>query len=267
MCRKLAIAAFAAGFLCSVSGAQFSSRIAPATSATLTMDDLLNAAKHYFRDTAELPMVQMTTFSVIDSSARRRKRKTMETRYLFQGYNGHRNSTQVNVRGHESTWAILRGSRLLWISVNSAVWTTVPGATLYAKPDTYKFEATANSEGVTTATVTPVRTCSSFSMNERNSRWYFPDDLCGPSEFEVSKDLVFQKFSYDASGLPAPVKLDPFGRCTLRRYHADVSFQSVNLPGDKEPFLVPKEVIATLETDKGTIVISSHYEPKPAQAK
>jgi hypothetical protein len=230
------------------------------------MDDLLNAAKHYFRDTAELPMVQRTTFTVNDPAGRRRKQEIQTTSYLFQGYSRHGNSTQVNLKGNLSTWAIFRGSRMLWISANSAVWTTVPGANLYANPDTYKFREGVNGEDLATVTLTPVRACS-FSMNQRNSRWYFPDDLCGPSVFQLSKDLAFQKFSYDARGLPASVKLYPFGRCTLRRYHTDISFQSVNLPGEKEPFLVPKLVTASVETDKGTIVISSTYQPKPAQGK
>jgi len=266
MCRKLAIAAVIL-FLTNVSGAQFSSRIAPAApSAALTMDDLLTAAKHYFRDTAELPMVQRTTFWVTDSSGRRRKPKIQTTTYLFQGYSRQANGPLVNISGHVSMWAMFRGSKMMLISANSAMWTSMPGMSLYAKPETYKFRVTANGGGLNTARLAPVRACS-FSMNERNSRWYFPDDLCGPSEFQVSKNLVFQKFSYEAPGLPAPVKLVPFGRCTLRRYHVDVSFQSVNLPGDKEPFLVPKQVTATLETDKGSIVISSDYTPKQISAK
>ena len=267
MCRKLALAGCIL-FLSSFSSAQFSPRektpLAP--SGALTMDDLLTAAKHYFRDTAELPMVQTTTFSVTDSSGRRSKPKVQTTFYLFQGYSRQANGPQVNIRGHVSMWAMLHGSKMIWVSANNALWTSIPGLALYAKPDTYKFQVRAIGEDLATATYTPIRGCS-FSMNERNSRWYFPDDLCGPSEFQLTKDLAFQEFSYEASGLPAPVKMDPFGRCTLRRYHADVSFQSVDLPGEKDPFLVPKEVTATLETDKGTIVISSSFEPRPAQTK
>jgi hypothetical protein len=42
-----------------------------------------------------------------------------------------------------------------------------------------------------------------------------------------------------------------------------LSSRKTTLPEDKEPFLVPKRVTATLETDKGTIVITSIYEAKP----
>lgn len=268
MRAKIAFAGILALFATCNLNAQFGVR--PDAHATagpvVTMDDLQTAAHRYFRDTAELPMVQTTTFSVTDLSGRKRKLKAVKGSYLFQGYNQHRHSTQVNLAMHESMWAELRGSKLLWISGNSAVWTTVPGASLYANRDTYKFQVTANPESLTTATLTPVRPCP-FSMNDRNSRYYFPDDLCGPSQFELSKDLVFQKFSYNAPGLPAPVKLDPFGHCTLRTYHTDITFQSVNLPGESDPFLVPKQATTTLETDKGTIVISSTYKPKQAAGK
>jgi hypothetical protein len=44
--------------------------------------------------------------------------------------------------------------------------------------------------------------------------------------------------------------------------HAEVEFQQVTLPGDQAPFLIPKQVTATIETDKEKIVITSVYEPK-----
>jgi hypothetical protein len=248
--------------------AQFSVRSgAPAApSGTLTMDDLLTAAKHYFRDTAEFPMVQTTTLSVTDASGRRSKPKVQTTSYLFQGYSRQANGPQVNITGHVSMWARLHGSKMMWVAANSAFWTSIPGIALYATPNTYTLQVRAISEHRIAATLIPVRSCS-FSMNERNSRWYFPDDLCGRSQFQLGDKLAFQRFSYEVPGLPASVRLDPFGRCTLRRYHTDMSFQSVNLPGEDEPFLVPKQVTATLETDKGTIVISSSYRPKPALTK
>jgi hypothetical protein len=95
-----------------------------------------------------------------------------------------------------------------------------------------------------------------------NKEMYLPDDLCGASAFQLHDDLIFRKFAFDVLGLPAPVKLDPFGQCNLQRYHAEVEFQQVTLPGGQVPFLIPKQVTATMETDKGKIVITSVYEPK-----
>lgn len=152
------------------------------------------------------------------------------------------------------------------VSLNSAAWIIVPGARLYTETDDYAFEASGNSgsDGLIRAKLTPVKPCSPFTIT---NDWYFPDDICGQTEFELNKDLSFKKVIFEVPGLPAAVKLDPFGRCTLRRYHTRLEFQSVSLPGDKDPFLVPREVTATIETDKGTIVIASVYEPKKAESK
>lgn len=247
--------------------AQFSVRSgAPAApSGTLTMDDLLTAAKHYFRDTAELPMVQTTTFSVIDSPGRKRKPQSTSTDYLFHGYSRKNATVNSHLTGH-SMWAGLGGFKMLKRSANSAFWTMVPGVRLYVEKGDYILKThIPESGGPILAELTPSRPCAPFTMTK--PEYYLPNWPCGPSEFQLTKDLAFQEFSYEASGLPAPIKINPFGRCTLRRYHTDVSFQSVNLPGEDEPFLVPKEVTAALETDKGTIVISSYYQPKPAQKK
>jgi hypothetical protein len=74
--------------------------------------------------------------------------------------------------------------------------------------------------------------------------------------------LAPQKYTFDLSGLPAPLIIDAFGPCILQRYHAEVEFQKVEVPGEKEPFLVPKLVTAAIETNKGKILIASAYEPK-----
>jgi hypothetical protein len=144
----------------------------------------------------------------------------------------------------------------------------VPGLRLYAERNYYELHVPASQQAdePITAELTPLKPCAGFTM-KKLAQSYIPDQPCGSSEFQLGNGMAFQRFSFEALGLPTPVKMDPFGRCTLRRYHADVSFQSVNLPGDTEPFLVPKQVTATLETDKGTILISSDYQPKSAQAK
>jgi hypothetical protein len=101
-------------------------------------------------------------------------------------------------------------------------------------------------------------------MNKR-ADYYLPDgEFCMSTEIELDRDLRFQKFSYELLGLPATVKIHPFGECTLTRYYAEVQFQVFTMPGEKEPFLLPKRVATTLETNKGRVVISSAYEPKPS---
>jgi hypothetical protein len=54
--------------------------------------------------------------------------------------------------------------------------------------------------------------------------------------------------------------MDVFGAATILRYHVDADFQKVLLPGDPKPFLVPKLVTVTVDTDKGKIVMNSEYK-------
>lgn len=161
-------------------------------------------------------------------------------------------------------WGALHGFRLSKLSANSAIWTMIPGLWLYSDPGTYNLTFVPATDGseLVQAKMAPVNPCPVLSMSHRNSQWYFPDDPCGESEFQLDKDLRFKQFAFQALGLPAQVDLAPFGLCNLQRYHAELEFQEVTLPQDKAPFLVPKRVTATLETDKGTVVISSIYGPK-----
>lgn len=233
--------------------------------ANLTLADLVTAAKKYFRDTAEFPMIQSTRFSVVASSGRNSKPKSISRDYLFHGYSREHNTANARITGgSESMWEALRGSKLAKASANSAIWTMIPGVWLYSDPAAYTltFEPAGGNSELLVARMAPVHACPVLSMSHQKSQWYFPDNACGESEFQLDNDLRFKQFAFQASGLPAQVDLAPFGRCNLKSYHAELVFQEVTLPQDKAPFLVPKQVTATLETDKGTIVISSIYGPK-----
>ncbi|PYP91019.1 MAG: hypothetical protein DMG65_09110 [Candidatus Angelobacter sp. Gp1-AA117] len=182
-----------------------------APEAALTLDQLVGAARRYFRDTAEF----------------------------------------------------LRGAKMFKISAGNAFWTMLPGIVLSADPSGYVFAAqpTDPAASLLNAQLTSSKPCPALTMTGK-VLFYLPDEVCGTSSFAVHNDLSFHKFAFDVAGLPAPVKISPFGRCMLQRYRVEIEFQSVTLPGDKEPFLVPKQSSAHLETDKGAIVITSVFEPK-----
>jgi hypothetical protein len=232
---------------------------------TLTLDQLTTAAKHYFRDTAEFPLLQKTTFAVVDASGRARKVQNVSAEYVFRGYNRGTKTAGARIHGEVSMWAGMTGAKTFKASTNSAVWTIVAGEELFADPGEFIFQAgeTGKPNGILTASLKPAQPCPAVTMND-HAAWYVPDHRCGSGEFLLNSDLSFQKFTMDVAGLPASVELDPFGQCTLQRYHAEVEFQSVAVQGQKEPFLVPKLVTATIETNKGKIIITSVYEPSLA---
>ena len=235
----------------------------PAPQATLTFEQLLGAAKRYFRDTAEFPLVQKTTFSVTAPDGRVRNNQSQLTQYTFQGYKPRQKRAGANIHGDVSFWQAMRGAKMVKISASSAVWTMYPGLVLYADPGEYIFapKSTDYAADRLGAELTSTKPCPAFTMTGK-VLLYLPDEVCGTNYFEVHNDLSFHKFAFAAAGLPAPVKISPFGQCTLKRYQIEIEFQSVTLPGDKDPFLVPRQSSAHLETDKGTIVITSVYEPK-----
>lgn len=236
----------------------------------LTLADLVTSAKKYFRDTAEFPMIQTTTFSVAASSGRSSKPKTISRNYLFRGYSRQQGTANLTITGgSESMWKALRGSKLAKASANSAIWTMVPGLLLYADASSFILTLVPSASGseLFQAKMVPINACSVLSMGHQNSQWYFPDNACGESEFQLDNDLRFKQFAFQASGLPAQVDLAPFGRCNLKSYHAELEFQEVTFPQDKAPFLVPKQITATLETDKGAVVISSIYRPKQKESR
>ena len=227
----------------------------------LTREQLVKSAKVYFRDSTELPMTQRMSFSVLNSAGRVRQVKKQSLDYVFNGYNpGNKTATG---RGHAnvSFWSAIRGSKTVKAAVNNMLWTMIPGVRLYSDPSDYAFEAQDLRDGLITAKLIPVKLCPPFSM-EKSPEMYFPDDVCGPSEFQLHEDLSFHKFEFDAAGLPVSIRTGPFGKSKLQRYHVEVEFQKIMLMGDKEPFLVPKQVTATLETAKGKLVISSQFEAK-----
>jgi hypothetical protein len=233
----------------------------------LTLEQLTTAAQHYFRDSAEFPLLQKTTFSVVEANGHARKVQSVSAEYIFRGYNKGTKKAGARIHGDVSAWQGMTGAKTFKASTSSVIWAMDAGQKLFADPGMLLFEAgeTSGAAGAQTAKMTPAKPCPTVTMKDHGA-WYVPDQRCGPSEFQVGGDLSFQKYTFDLSGLPVPVDIDAFGPCILQRYHAEVEFQSVEVPGEKEPFLVPKQVTATLETNKGKIVIASVYEPK-ARAK
>lgn len=238
---------------------------AQAPAALLTADQLTAAAKRYFRDTAELLLVQKMEFSVFDLSGHIRKTDKLTLDYLFEGYNPRSETGRVNLRGNVSFWSIMRGNKMFRISANSAIWTMHAGIVVRElNGSTFEAATLPGPDGWMLAKLIPKGPCHSVVMN-KNAEYYLLDgEFCSSAELQLDRELHFQKGSYEVMGLPAAVKMRPFGECTLTRYHAEIEFQIATIPGDKEPFLIPKQVTTTLETTMGNIVISSVYELKPS---
>ena len=185
--------------------------------------------------------------------------------YLFKGYSPRSESANGTLSGvNVSFWSVMRGNRLVKASYNGAGWIMVPGLvarSLSSVP--LGITSTKDEDGSVLVRLGDKAACQPFTMNDRwNAERYIPDGACGSdAEFRLDRYLHFQNFAYEATGLPIPARIYPFGDCTLQRYHTEIEFQTTTIPGDTEPFLLPKRVTTTLETNKGNLVINSMYEP------
>lgn len=232
-------------------------------SRPLRPDQLISAAKLYFRDTAEFPMLEKMELSVFDPSGKLRKRQTISVDYVFRGYNPRSTTATANVHGNISFWAALGGAKTFKASLNGAAMTLTAGSVVSLDLSKYTFEAEDRvvQEGIIVAKLVPKEDCPPFAMTNVPEA-YVPAQTCGTTQYQLNSSLHFQKFTYEASGLPVRMRIRPFGESTLQRYRSEVDFQTVVLHGETQPFLVPRQVITELQTSKGRIRIASTYEPK-----
>ena len=220
----------------------------------LTFEQLAKASKTYFRDSAEFPMRMTLEFTAIDSNGKTRKHKTGKFDYDFHGYNPRSEQANLNIRGPRS--AMKAGA-----SAGLAV--LLPVSILFNKADAgYRLTAKdGNAPALLSARLIPVETC-------RPARWsthsYLLDQFCGSSEFEVTKNgFELKHYHFETDGLPVQAKIDYLGPATVNRLYVDADFQQVQIPSDPKPFLVPKGVTVTVETDKGKLLMIGDFFPKP----
>jgi hypothetical protein len=242
--------------------AQVSETLTPAPSA-LTFSQVATAAKTYLRDSAEFPLSMQVSMMAVDGSGRTIKKDRAKGRYDFHGYN--MRSEHASGSMQVQTEGFFHSPRGMLPTVwNSFVASILPAHALATKAEEkYAFEAAGSAAGgqLVTAIMIPLSgTCSEFKWSIKNG---VPERFCGTSKLELQKDdLSLQHLSFDSSGLPLATEVKPFGRCQLLRYHAEVEFQKVMLPDDPKPFLVPKHVEVTVETDKGQLIMTSDFAPR-----
>jgi len=220
----------------------------------LTFEQLAKASKIYFRDTAEFPMRMSLDFSAVDSSGKMRKHKTGKFDYDFHGYNPRAERANLDMRGPGSG---------LKAGVSAGVAVLLPISVLFSNADAgYRFTAKdGDAPDLMSAKLIPVETC-------RSAKWsvdsYLLNQTCGSWELEVTKnEFELRHYHFETAGLPAQGKIDYLGSATVYRLYVDADFQQVQIPSDPKPFLVPKKVLVTVETNKGKLLIAGEFTPKP----
>lgn len=230
----------------------------------LTDTQLAEAARIYLRDSAEFPLEMQIGMVAISTSGRTIKKDHASGAYNFHGYNPR--SAGSSAHG-DLNGSLFHLHRFLSPAFgNSMLAPTLPSFFLKDLKDALNAyflemgDASANSQFLTARLSPRPGTCLEFKWS---TKYAAPEELCGTGQFELQKnDLSLRHFSFDAGGLPVSTTLKAFGKCELRRYHAEVEFQKVTLPDDPKPFLVPKHVEVVIETDKGELDMATEYTPR-----
>ncbi|HEX7285016.1 MAG TPA: hypothetical protein VF532_02480 [Candidatus Angelobacter sp.] len=229
---------------------------------TLTLTQLAAAAKTYVRDSAEFPLKMQLSMVAMNSSGQTIKRDHATGNYDFHGYNPR--AETGNAHMSVQTDGIFHSAKgMLPTAWNSAMAGLLPFMVLSKNVEEQYSLKMADFPGnnLLLAVLTPLPgPCPGLKWSAKNN---IPESYCGPSKFGlVKEDLSLQEFSFEASGLPLSAEVKPFGRCEILRYHSEVEFQKVTLPDDPKPFVVPKHVEVTVETDKGKLIMISDFAPR-----
>jgi hypothetical protein len=76
---------------------------------------------------------------------------------------------------------------------------------------------------------------------------------------DATGKLAVKDFAVDIEQLPAPGKVRYLGEARVRKIHSDGEVQEARMGDDPHPFLIPKRVTTTIETDKGAVVVTNDY--------
>jgi hypothetical protein len=227
----------------------------------LTLDRVMVLAKKYFRDSAELPMDVAVTTVVTNAKGKQKRNSHSTVLLVFKGYNQETGRFSFQGRSGWFNTGALRDSL-------SGDFAAFIAATYLApkkdEPPPHHLEIRQPANPGEPYLITGHESeCPKFELIERR---LFPKHTCGSVEFrlirEGSDDLMFQHFSLDNGGLPAPAKTAYLGDVQVTSFHFGVDFQKSFLPGDPVPFLLPKQTVTTIATDQGKIVITNLYTPR-----
>lgn len=236
----------------------------PAPPAQANRDDLISATRGFFRETVEFPLRQQLTISVSKGSDPLKTINDASLDYVFHGYRTGKKTPagevdDINFGKWLHAWEAFKGA------LHSDVVMMVPVTLVLESGPTTRlsFEMTPleDASGAWTVRMSAQHECPAFAMTHAK-RWNIPDAFCGIADFRLRDDLSIESFTFYSGGLPATVNVDHLGKRSLLSYSVEVRFREVLLPESDEPFVIPRSVRTTLETDRGKLVIQSDYEPE-----
>jgi hypothetical protein len=213
-------------------------------------------SKTFLRDSAELPMDVLVKTVVTDATGKKKRDAQSKVQFVFRGYNAATEKYSFRSTAGFMSMRILHDSLAGNFAAINAFSRLTPhdsnSADLTIEP--------AGPDGSFIVRSKPAADCHGFTMS---AKFLYGENYCYATVFRVARDaagkLAIQGFAVDIEQFPAPGKVRYLGDVQVRKIHSDGEVQAARMGDDPRPFLIPKRVTTTIETDKGAIVVTNDY--------
>ncbi len=194
--------------------------------------------------------------TVVKDSAGKQKRNANSTvRFLFRGYNGESQRWSFRSSSGMFSTRILHDSLGGNFALMDAFTALAPRGA-----DTLPLIIDDRPAGTPFVVRSANKDCHDFTMT---GQFTYPDKKCPEVAFYMGRDpageLSIERFTVDVGALPALGKVPYLGDAQVLKIHADGEVQQARLPDDPKPFLIPKRVTTTIESDRGTVTVTNAY--------
>lgn len=214
------------------------------------------AAKSYLRDTTELPLRVATTTREYDAAGK--LRGTRGDRHRFAIVQARPDEYKAHGDFSATTWLFHHGSFVAQMDSDM----TAVAAGMLLRPDirpNFEFKISPpGPEPWFRVRYQSSHACS-FEITDRRlklSNW------CGSGEYTVDPgSYALQRFTFEAAGTPM------LEGKRLRAYRVEETFQSVSVSGVAKPFVVPRTITTTYESENGKTVLASDFTVLPSPSR
>jgi hypothetical protein len=220
--------------------------------------------KSFLRDSAELPMTVAVETVVTNAKGKKVRNTHSMTEFVFRGYNGLTGNASFKSNAGLMSYRILHDS----IGPNFAILDAFTA--LAPHPEGLADVAVEGGQSGEPFLLKTAAECKELQF-AMSGQFPYPNKKCYATEFRVRKgeagEWTIERFGLDVAELPAPGKIPYLGLAQIRKVHAEGELQAVRLPDDPRPFLIPKRVTVSIESDKGTAVVTNQYTLKTPARK
>jgi hypothetical protein len=208
----------------------------------------------FLRDSAELPMDVLVRTVVTDSKGHQKRNTQATIHLLFRGYS--EKAERFTFQSRAGLWdrRVMNDSMTGDLAVFGAFSRVMPD-----RDGKTRFQTIEDGSAVVVRS--SADDCNQFEWRRGD---LYPERGCTAVEFRLGRgsrgELRIERFRLEALHLPARGNVRYLGPAMVQKYEAEGDVQEAYLADDPRPFLAPKRVVTTIETDKGKIVVTEEHK-------